>query len=238
MGNVYKQLDCTSASAFSESLRVALVDKYGDDVIIHYNGDYLIFSCPKLSNKVLKLNFIESTYGTAYSSGVNITDSVPFHSIDYQFSTAHIVLGDSFIFITGSHIEITRRGTMIIGKTVGGKYIIAGAGGYKTRASRCKTVDVSNNKNFDFVDFNTDIKCDTNTPYKTTLLINYIDDEGQSLMLKDDVTPDTIDGLVMSTYSNIDGMYVALPNALLSCRRLYTFVETKTVLHSSIMAEF
>lgn len=237
MGNIYRQLDCASEVSFSESIRSALVEKFGNDVTIHNTSTFVIFSCPHLSDRVIKIGRMYAYYGSSYSSGVNITNSVTLTILGTP-TTAHIVLGDNFLFIVGQSNGY--RTNIVVAKTVGGKYIIGGSHSNTSYTNEAITIDLTNNKRFDFVDIDTVVMCDAGAPYKMPLMMGYTDNVGGSLMLDDNGNPDTIKDLYMSTYSAwSDVSHLAVNNAVLSCRKLYTNgTSVKPVLLSSIMAEF
>lgn len=85
-------------------IKNALVDYYGANVTIHSDSTtQIIFSCPQVSDKVIKLtgfSDIRAWFGDAFV-GTDITNSVEFGGSTTTGTTsiAHIVCGDSFIII-------------------------------------------------------------------------------------------------------------------------------------------
>ena len=237
MANYYAKLDVASNGSMAASLKAALLAKYGDDgVTIHYDGDNLIFTCPAISDFVIKVMRDESHYGTSYSGGSSVANDICFYN-GYNFITdAHLVLGDSFLFMTG--VNGAFRFVIIVAKTIGGRSVVSGCSTKDTYIGKCVTKDLTSDQKINFLDFgNTAVFCNTNTPYKTKLVMAY-ETNGDQLVRNADGSIDTIDGLYMSTYSNkADGNYRAVSNALLSARNVYSN-ELIERFASSVIAEF
>lgn len=107
---------------FGVDLAAALTAKYGAGVTVHYSdNDSVVFSCPSISDKVIRISKIQvyySTagmmdqlyvaYGDAWTTGTTMTNPVVFSgntrtgsgigTIAY-IDLADVVLGDSFILI-------------------------------------------------------------------------------------------------------------------------------------------
>ena len=241
MANMYFKLDCTSKTTFISSLKNALVTKYGDDVTIHYESEYLIFSCPAISDKVIRINNYQVYYGDSYSSGTAVDNYQRFlftYSSTYTFIESHLVLGDSFLFMSAFYSS-QYRNDCIIAKTIGGKSLICGFTGYDSNADKNITKDVTNDLQIKFVGYDTAVFCDVNVPYKSKLLIVYPTVTGDNMVRNSDGTEDTIKDLYMSYYrSNLNG-FVVTNKALFSNRNMYANSESDGAhLLTSILAEF
>lgn len=238
MANYYSQLNCASVDEFCSTLKSALVAKYGNDgVTVHNEKSPLIFTCPAISDFVISINRNNGYYGTAYTSGTNIENSVRFLTLYDSISEARLVLGDSFLFMTGI-VTGNHRFVFIVAKTIGGKSVVSGAYSYEGYGKNCVTREITTGQDISFVDFGgLAVWCNTNTPYKSKLLLAYATAAGDQILRNSDGSVDTIDGLYMSTYANTNYEYVGANNAVLSARNLY-YNGSVIRLRNSILAEF
>lgn len=132
--------------AFGSDLANALTTKYGAGVTIHYSDDnQVIFSCPMVSNKVVRIfkeqlyyasneymDRLNCSYGDSYTSGTTMTSPVTFcgntrsgSSIDAiaYIDYADVVLGDQFILIC---FPTARSQMCLIGKATNGMFFCIG----------------------------------------------------------------------------------------------------------------
>ena len=240
MANIYKILDKTSTTTMVESLKNALVEKYGDGVTIHYqNAQYLIFSCPQINEKVIKFMASDTTtvkiyYGDTYTSGTSVENQIQFINTDGYLTAIHVVLGDSFIFMAINASNTSYKSfTVVIGKTKNNRSVCFGALGYHANASNCTAKDVTNNREIDFLCFEGILYSGDYTPFITPLILK---DYNTNIVLKQaDGTPDTIEGLYMSCYNG--GLRIG-EHSLFSGNDLYSINNNKTRLATSLMAEF
>lgn len=124
MANKYYSI---STSTPKDAIKAALLDKYTTGVTINYEGSTdLIFTCPAISDKVIKLESLGSSYyfyyGDAYVSGTTITNSVQFGGIYTGSMTAiHLILGDSFFLFNS--ILSDNSFLVLIGSLTNGEHI-------------------------------------------------------------------------------------------------------------------
>lgn len=132
--------------AFGTDLANALTAKYEAGVTIHYSDDnQVIFSCPAVSNKVVRIfkeqvyyntsehyDRLNCYYGDSYTSGTTMVNSVTFCGSTRSGSTidasayidyADVVLGDQFILIC---FPTDRSQMCLIGKATNGMFFCIG----------------------------------------------------------------------------------------------------------------
>ena len=104
MSNTYYTINPTTGTV--GEISAAMQAKYGAGITIHYeDATNIIFSCPAVSDKVIKITTPSTSwrvyYGTAWTSGIIITDSVIWSALPGSSSANAIdlVLGDNTIFI-------------------------------------------------------------------------------------------------------------------------------------------
>jgi hypothetical protein len=140
MTNKYYSIGTTTPIA---NINAALLDKYGaydagsnpDGVLVHaLSTTDIIFSCARLSNKVIKVNLSASNirhyYGDAYVSGTTITNEVAFTgtSTTGTNSAAHLVLGD-YTYLMQILLSTQLSKLAIIGKMTNSDYGVLGLNG-------------------------------------------------------------------------------------------------------------
>src|SRR5690606_24630419 len=87
----------------------------------------LIFSCPSISNKIIKIDYasnIKVYYGDEWLSTTNITNQVQFVNGMGSAIEMHLICGDDFILLTTlitGHTSIC-----LVGKLTNGNYIAIG----------------------------------------------------------------------------------------------------------------
>jgi hypothetical protein len=125
----------------------ALQARYGGDVTIHYVGGSgtsrcVIFSCPAISNKVIKFSPYYLTWerGDAYVSGRNISNPETLNADgnDYGLTNAFLLAGDDFILFAASGY---RQQVTIIGTLTNGHKISGGWGAQQVGYSKDTTIN-------------------------------------------------------------------------------------------------
>jgi hypothetical protein len=140
MTNKYYSIGVTTPIA---NIDAALIDKYGTynvstnptGALIHYSAAAgMVFSCTRLSNKVIKVLWSAScllhSYGDAWTSGTTITNEVVFNSTNTTGSSTeiHLVLGDYTYLVAllqGTHISRLS----LVGKMTNDDYGVLGLDG-------------------------------------------------------------------------------------------------------------
>lgn len=145
MANKYYGL---SSASFIDLLSAALTDKYGAGVTINYTDENnIVFSCPAISDKVIKINwthyvytagaremdYLKCYYGDAWTLDTTITNQVQVSgdsiaqgavvSALWTFTTAELVLGDSFLYIS---FDGSVPQSALFGKLSNGKFVAMG----------------------------------------------------------------------------------------------------------------
>lgn len=237
MANIYRKLDMATSQSKLTSFKNALLDKYGEEKLtFHYESSTdLIFSCPQISDKVIKFNFspLSAYYGDEYTSGANISNSKQFLNCYNGPQVIHVVFGDNFIF-TVTFISGSNCTNGIIGKTKGGKNICYGAvtsGTGSVKGNNCM-YDIDSGRSVFPQSFSRPMCSRENVPYVTPIIFVY-SDTLVPMMLSDGGL-DTIEELYMSTYQGL----LVRENALFSNVNVYSATYTDIHTTSSIMAEF
>lgn len=132
-------------STWSAQMVSALISRYGAGITIYFSDvSNIVFSCPAISNKVIKVSIIQlvsgndtyqllqARYGDAWTSGSTITNPISFmvwnypseySSAQYLFISITLILGDNFILCWG---DGSRSQMFLIGKLTNGKYLTMG----------------------------------------------------------------------------------------------------------------
>lgn len=260
MANKYYSINTDSNVLFIDSIKNALLDRYGAGVTIHHcglrkdNKHYdLVFSCPQISEKVFQFTTTNSTnfdFFTDYSDAPNpdgfangncLVSYERFYSSSGYYEDAwknmNIVLGDSFMMMVSNR---DYKGLCIIGKTVGGVNIGCGftTNDLNTSFLNSKTLDLITGKRIKFVSYQNHVFSTANMPYKTKLLIHYTSEsEGNMMLCLPDGTPDTIKDLYMSMYCGTAP--ICTLTGLFSPRDMNSNATTDDKhMQSSLLAEF
>lgn len=128
----------TTSSNQLIDLASVLSTHYGAGVTIHMSSaSNLIFSCPAISNRVIKLARIHSTWltycyyvGTGFEGSATIPNQKPFSGqTDYSSSNTNggfeVIAGDSWLVITHPN-NVYGVFVSIIGKLTNGEYMVYG----------------------------------------------------------------------------------------------------------------
>lgn len=111
---MYKRYSLTLIQGyFLQEIAAGLVEIHGDDVTIHANTEnYLIFSCPNISSKVIKISYISGVpkayYGDEYGGGTVVTNEVGILNGYYQPGPAapvDLILGPTFLLLVGTVVS-------------------------------------------------------------------------------------------------------------------------------------
>ena len=256
MANKYYSISTDSMSSMIESIKDALLDKYGDGVTIYTckardGGTQfydLVFECPQISEK--KIQFVTynltpfellAYYSTEIGTHGRLVNGTSFYAggeSETKWNSLNLVVGDSFLMMVH---DTSYDGMCLIGKTVGGVSICCGFScttyGYDPfKVSKC--LDVTNNKRIDFVTHNNTVYGSVNMPYKTKLVLFYESaSEGNMVLCLPDGTADTIKDLYMSMY--VGTAPICTLTGLFSPRNAYTNADSGVQkLRSSLLAEF
>ena len=242
MANKYYPLATTSDAEFITSLANALADKYGGVEILVQANNNLIFHCPQISDKYIRISFgtgggyMMAYYGNGVS-GASLQDSVQFCDtyVSAVVNSANLVLGDSFLFL--DYNKNSRPCVIVIGKTVGGVSICGGFSD-SSIASRHLVQSMDNSVKLRFISYNGTVFHSPHMPYKTKLLIACYDaQDGDMLLTLPDGTPDTIQDLYMSFYAGTAP--ICTITGLFSRRNLYANSDANNPqLATSLLAEF
>lgn len=131
---------------FGYLLEKALLNTYGEGVEIHYfNNDEVIFTCPQVCDKVLRIwkqqiyydgdeyfDRLYASYSDSWTTGTTMVNEVQFSGnsrsgsvVDaYGYiSEAAVVLGESFILVS---FECSRDQMALVGKLTNGQYLCLG----------------------------------------------------------------------------------------------------------------
>lgn len=256
MANKYYSISTDSYISMIESIKDALLDKYGDGVIIptceardggtkYYD---LVFECPQISEKKLQIWTYNATpiilyaaYSDEIGTNGRLVNSTSFYAAgdgETSWNGLNMVLGDSFLMMVH---DTNYDGMCLIGKTVGGVSI---CGGLTTTSygyapfKNSKFLEVTNGKNIDFITHNQTVFGSANMPYKSKLAIFYkSQSEGNMLLCLPDGTPDTIKDLYMSMY--VGTAPLCTLTGLFSPRNVYSNYDSGVkYLTSSLLAEF
>lgn len=134
MPNVYYGISPSSGQSLVD-ISTALFNKYGSNVIMHYeSGTDLIFSCNLISNKVIKIRVrnayqpIAFYYGDSWVSGTTISNQILFAFSDSYSASAYpeqidLILGDNFFMINIIDLNNNYSGVCVIGKLTNDNYI-------------------------------------------------------------------------------------------------------------------
>lgn len=241
MGNMYVALDTASTKNIIDSLAAALVTKYGGGVNFHYQSNtILIFRCPAISDKYIRF-YLETTsenymnFGSGYDSGSTSVNGIrmTFH---YARNTLeyHLVLGDSFMFMTTKASDTEYNSAVVIGKTKAGISICFGAGVSNSAwVEYTAAMDATNNKEIDFLCLSQKLYSSDGVPYIMPLII-FEKATGLPLTCADG-SFDTIEGLYMSCYN---GGLLIRENAMFSPNYRYVTTTEYTRLRTSLVAMF
>jgi hypothetical protein len=217
----------TSYTDVASDLAAALLDYYGAGVTIHYNlSGYVIFSCPAISDKVIKFygSGLAWDYGTAYVSGSTISNPISF-ATQGSFANADLVLGDKFLLFTGwqagSYTQV-----VLIGKMQRGDHVAMGWSNYSS-GSYAKQFNTTTGVANKSVGWTSGFRDADSKMYKTPLII--ADTNGYS----------TIAGVYTISYpktaSTIIGLgYLITPTHL----QTYLYSQIGYELQTPIMVEF
>lgn len=139
MVNTRYPITITSGTAFITDIKNALVAYYGDGVTIHYqSSSNLVFSCPQISSKVIRIDAFTSNsavtmhYGDSWTSGTTIVNQVTF-SGNYSWgdnpniSSTEIVLGDNFFLynLTSGHPYIQAKVVLVAKSSAGDSLVFS-----------------------------------------------------------------------------------------------------------------
>lgn len=130
---MYKRYSLTLIQGyFLQEIASGLVEIHGNGVTIHVNtGNYLIFSCPNISSKVIKISYISGVprayYGDEYGGGTVVTNEVGILNSYYQTTPAapvDLILGPTFLLLVGTIASITNPNFVILyGKLTNGQSV-------------------------------------------------------------------------------------------------------------------
>lgn len=216
----------TSYTDVASDLATALLNYYGAGVTIHYNANgYVIFSCPAISDKVIKFfgSNLVWDYGTAYVSGSTISNPVLF-AAQAAYANTDLVLGDNFLLCTGWQMNDNTQ-VVLIGKMQSGDHVAMGWNSYN--ASYGKQFNTTTGVANKSVGWTSGFRDASSKMYKTPLII--ADTNGYS----------TIAGVYTISYpktaSTIIGLgYLITPTHL----RTYLYSQIGYELQTPIMVEF
>ena len=263
MANKYFPLRIDSGLAMLESLKAAMLDKYGDDFVIHCDAPRagssklydFIFTCPPISDKAVQItienyNSVEwsilGDYGNAVSGdSTSMTDYTAFWWVTTVYGTGgwdklYLCLGDTFALFVEHHTKSV--GLCLIAKTIGGTSIFYTGTNTDTYGANnlpnAKTVNASTGERIAFAENVRTIYSAPGLPYKSTLLMYYDSStRTDQLMRTADGTPDTIADLYMAFYT--DAAPLVTNTGMYTPRNLWSNGSTATtILHSPIVAEF
>jgi len=119
-------------------IKNALEERYGEDLVVHYfEGEYLIFSCVAIADKVIKIARLNDNrllaffYGDAWDSGSTITNQLAFAGPqgddDGRPENIVLLLGDSFMLLQyNKPVNASYTSLILIGQLTNGTYIVCG----------------------------------------------------------------------------------------------------------------
>jgi hypothetical protein len=114
----------------ASQIAAALTDFYGAGVTIHYaDGTNLVFSCPAICDKVIKMLLASSQFqfycGNAWTSGTTITNSVTIQGESWGacVTDMYLILSDEF-FLFVDPTTPTDPSTFLVAKTTDDTFFI------------------------------------------------------------------------------------------------------------------
>lgn len=152
----------------------ALQDYYGAGVTIHYSSSYyVVFSCPAISDKVLRVEFRSNGtswfYGDAYVSSYNISNQVQFvYTTSYGANQTDLVLSDDYLLAVITSATVGVQGVALIGEMTNGDFVVAGCGTTSSINAAYNTTQARQSK---LIGWNTGFKDASGKLYKQPLLI-------------------------------------------------------------------
>lgn len=132
MSNVNINIGSQVDVAEYDKLETALINKYGANFVTTYykNANTFIFSCSKISNRVIKLyrfstswSAIQLFVGTSWVSGSNVVGEKRIFSYDPTPVAIEIILGDDFLLICQPSNKTDSAGIGLIGKLSNGVFV-------------------------------------------------------------------------------------------------------------------
>jgi len=227
MANSYFAIGLTSSIA---EIAAALTAKYSSGVTIHYtNTSYIVFTCPAISNKVIKIYAPGSSntpyvyYGDAWTSTTTITNQVVFTG--YQSGTCsgiQLVLGTNFMFFQAFSSAVVIV-TALVGQLSNGHFVCIGGIGTSNAGYTGSTIgkDITENVDAAIITFATiEIGMDADGYlYKRPVRFKRV---GGVYELNSDGTFATIDGLETVTYETSNSTYLATADYFMSSTGVFT----------------
>lgn len=207
----------------------ALIDKYGVGVTIYYQTTaYLIFGCPAISNKVIRIYYVSGkftfNYGDAWTSTTTITNARSLQgNADGICTQIQLVLGDTFFLLNALAGSYTCF--VIIGKLTNNNYIAIGLTSFTNVNSYglCFGKNTSNDTDIMIVTLDKDFTGVDGKLYRQNLIIKKLNG---GVEINADGSLATIDGLFsISAVTGINSMLVT-SNSI--------FTSTNLVMNSNI----
>jgi len=235
-----------NATYFLSDVATALTAKYSTALTIHYQTtDYLIFSCPAISSKVIKIYYtigkVGFYYGDAWTSGSTITNQVTFclqTYSTYNWTGAEVVLGDSFLLfnLVTATTSVSSKLAIIALDTNGDSVVFGMNGGTSVSAlyenDLCRNITDAKAimlRTFDDAFLGAD-----NKVYKFPLIIT---DSSGVLLLDGEDEPLSITDLYVASYKTSDLSYVIGSNSLITTCHMHN-ENTSVRLGTGLIAEW
>lgn len=242
MANTYYSITPETSTVTIAEIAAALQDKYGAGVTIHYtNADNVIFSCPAVSDKVIRLysNYgLNCYYGDAWTSGTTITNSVKIcgYSVSSSNISLNMVLGPNTIFFSAIRSPISTGGgtVLIIGKLSNDDFAILSALG-NTSSYYSSYLSYNTTKSLSLYPkgFQTDFAMADGKLYKQPIILKRAD--GSVEQNADGTIASFIDVFTVSYQVGLTAEVVAA-NYVMSASPLW--YNGKSTIETSIMAVF
>lgn len=221
------------------AIKNALEGKYNDLVIHYTDATELIFSCPSISNKVIRIRNYESNrifayYGDAWTSGATITNQVQFAGHNSgNISEGHLILADNFILINMLQGTINSL-LIIIGKMTNDEYVALGLVGISNYTAFFIGKNTSNNDDIKLITFPLKFGSKSGKLYKQNVLIR---NTSGIIQENNDGSIATIDGIYNVSHVTANNLITKFPDYLFTTSSMY-MNTADLVMQTCLLVEF
>mgnify|MGYP000850270049 CR=1 FL=1 len=236
MANTYYSISLTAPIA---DIKAALIAKYSGGVTTYYtDANNWIFSCPAISDKVLKIYFSSGLcfyYGDAWTSGSTITNSVQFAGYNVgTTSIIHLVLGTNLFYMCYLQTTIL-SGVVVIAKMSNNNYICLGLSGTnQSYNTYCRGRDTTSAVDIVPISLSSAFMGTSNKLYKQSLLVLKLDG---TVEVNSDGSLASIVDLYSISYITSTSTLLKSTSYLMSSAPMY-MSDGKVYLLTSLFAEF